>query len=363
MTTLLSISIIGGCGSETAPSEPAAQTRETAQEEPAVEPAAEEEDKEDAAPTEAESAEETEEAAVSADDILKAYDALLAGDAKVIVSSDAERNPDGFMSFHDSIPDGTECSLDDINDAFRKSVCARMEISEEDLADYDFTIDHAIIDCGCDDIPELLVVSQFPFFMDGYSAFMVIKGDPDQLTLGYLDVVNSRSSLIVNEYGYVEKEASGGASFHEYEYGYLDSEADWKFLYGAELDSDLVEMGIYADDNSYEIPENVAEDFEKVAFLKFYFEDSDEESRQYTNSYSVMGEYDSEDEEPYSYSLLNRDAEIYAADSVYMKTFDDLGISVVPLADMDAKILDIESSAGIDDQIKQGKVALQFIGE
>ena len=97
--------------------------------------------------------------------------------------------------------------------------------------------------------------------------------------------------------------------------------------------------------------------------MKFYFEDTDEESREHIYSYSVEKGYDEDDTEPYSYAVLSRDPEIYKADSIYMKIFDELGITVEPLTDMDARIHDIENSAGIDDTIMQGAVALQFTGE
>ncbi|MCR4989785.1 MAG: hypothetical protein K6A38_02860 [Lachnospiraceae bacterium] len=354
------IAALSGCNSNTAASnETVSPVTDTASEtntesEQEAEPEAEETVEEvDAEP----------EVTFSADDAKAMYEAFLKGDAKASVYSDIEVNPEGYMTFSQSIADGTECTLDDLHKAFKESICDRFEDTIEDLESYDFTDENAYIDCGNDGMPELLVSSKIYFVMDEYTAFMIFKAGEDGIKMCFCDCANSRSSMSVNEFGYIRFDASGGAAYHLFENRYIDGDGNYHFLYGNSHNDDLATMDIYADEELIEVPKKYKEDFKDVVLIGFYTTDEKEEFGGYTYSYSLLGEYDENDVEPYSYCILSRDPEIYDPKSVYMKAFEEMGIEVVPLTDIDKKADEIERSNGVDEAIKSGKIVMEVVGE
>lgn len=296
---------------------------------------------------------------MSSEDMKELYENFMAGNAKVTVTDAVDHAEKGWMSYKGIISDGNECSLDEIKEAFRMDLAERFEMTKEEAAGYDFQTESAYIDCGADGIPELLVKEHTMFGPDEYTAFLIIKADWNGLRLCYSDAVNIRSFMSVNEYGYICEDGSGGASYHHFEKSFVDADGNRHFLYGNDNQSDLVTMSVYANGDFHDVPKKDTGDFDKVEFIGFYFEDKKDGERTYTYSYSITGEYN--EDEPYDFCTLSRDPAVFDPESVYMKAFNEMGIDVVPLTDIDRMVREKEQAEGLDDAIKQGKTALQSI--
>ena len=357
---------LAGCGAREfviARERPAEAPRtEEVKEEP--EPAEPEEPEEQAdKEPEQEEPEEPAEVPFTADDARMVYSDFLSGNAKVTVSVNADHSGEIGMCYRDIIPDGSECTLNEILDALRQDVMTRFEVSDEEMSDRDFEMEAAEIDCGADGMPEYLISARLLVRMDEFTEFMIIKADGDTPRLCYSNSTGSRSFININEYGYIAEEGSGGASYDQVEKSFVDAAGQWHFLYGAASESDVVGQQIYYNDEMLSIPKKSAGDFKDVLFFRFWFEDVPEDARMYSYSYSLRGEYDENGEEEYSSNLLSRDEAIYAKDSVYMKTFEKLGIPVEPLTDIDEKIAQKEKAEGLDDMIKHGEIVMGYLGE
>ncbi len=309
-------------------------------------------------------AEEPVEPELTYDDAMKLYEAFLAGEAKVIMPASSDHGSEFGFSYKEIIPDGSECSLDEIQDAFRKHISSVYEMTEDDLAGYEFESEHAYIDCGADGMPELLVTEKLYYIMNESVLFMIIKADGNQLKLCYNGSGSARSSISVNEFGYVSRDGSGGASYHYFEHGFVDADGNWHFLYGNELTSSLDDYAeISMDGKMYKIPDKVKSEFKDIAFLQVYFDEAAEEDRKYTCSYSEILGYDENNEELFAYSILSRESELFDEDGTYMKTFKDLGIDVVPMTKIDEMAAEKERKEGFDPELRKGKVVLSYMGE
>lgn len=318
---------------------------------------------EEPAPKEPEEPGEPEPVPMTADEAGKIYDDFMAGNTKVTVPVDADHSSEIGMCYRNMIADGSECTLNEILDVLRKDVMERFEVSDDEMPDKEFKLENAIIDCGNDGMPELVIGAKLLVRLDEFNDFMIFKADDDGFRLCYSNSVGPRSTIDVNEYGYICEEGSSGASNSYYEKSFVDAKGQWHFLYGADQESDLINQSIYYNKELVSIPKKAAGDFKDIAFFKFWFDEKDEDERDYKYSYSVCGEYDEKCEEPYSYCSLSRDEAIYAKDTVYMQTFEKLGIPVIPLTDIDGMIAQKEKTEGVDDSIKEGGIVMESLGE
>ncbi len=293
---------------------------------------------------------------MTAEDAQKIYDDFLAGNAKIKVPASADHSGEVGMIYRESVSDGSECTLNEILDALRADVMTRYEVSDSEMPDKEFKIENFSIDCGNDGMPELLVSARLLVRMDPFTEYLIVKADDDGARLCYADSIGPRSSIDINEYGYISEDGSGGASYNSFEKSFVDAKGQWHFLYGAYSEDDVAGMGILYNDEILSIPKKSAKDFKDVIFFRFWFEDKPEDERECEFSYSVGGEYDEEGKEEYSFSLLTRDESLYDAGNACMQAFDKMRIPITPLSKIDEKISEREKAEGMDESVKQGKI-------
>jgi hypothetical protein len=97
------------------------------------------------------------------------------------------------------------------------------------------------IDCGNDGNKELGLIIYTPMNIESWEQHIVVKDVDDTLQMIYADVAWSRSSIYMNEYGYIFGDGSGGAAYHGFDKSFIDADGKWHFIYS---DSSTAQMMI-----------------------------------------------------------------------------------------------------------------------
>ena len=209
------------------------------------------------------------------------------------------------------------------------------------------TITYAEMDCGNDQIKELAVCFHGMNIYepdDDSTLVYIIKNIDSELELCYEYETWARSYSTINYYGYYTSGGSNGATNHGYNSGYVDGSGNWNFINYTEEEMDIEQLSW--NDTLGKIPEIAAtKTYEgSIVFLTTNFEEIATEE----DYYNV--------ERFYSFDVYDpeyTDSDLYTT-SVYQQIFDEAGVTVYSLDEIDNMILEREEELGITETIKNG---------
>ncbi len=224
-------------------------------------------------------------------------------------------------------------------------------------------IEYSYIDCGNDGNKELALIIYTPMSMEGWEQHLVIKDIDGTLQTIYSDVAWSRSSIFMNEYGYIFGDGSGGAAYHSYDKSFIDADGKWHFIYSDSSTAGIVPGGyggdLWFNGESHMVPEGTPLDGE-YCFLQFDFNNDPDDDSEYYYTYAKLADDDTEDEwgngfRGYFYAKLVDDDSIYADMHPLKQFFDQEGLQIKTLKEIDQMIADKEVAEGLTEDIKNGK--------
>ncbi len=279
------------------------------------------------------------------------YESFLNNKAKVNISD--INNFGYYFNFENNV--GNEYTLEEIVNLIIASYVGDpsngVRISLE-------SIEYAYIDCGNDGNEELLLKIYTPS-VDGWTEYIIIREVNGSLETIYSDVAWARSSIYINEYGYVYGDASGGASSHFFYKAFIDASGAYHYIY-----SDFANgFGIgteYIDGHPESEPSEIDGDY---VLLSFDFDNTPEDENYNAYSYAKIKEnaYDwDEGFKGYFYCELVDDDSVYEDDHPlrqYVKQYfyDGYISKVYSLKEIDKMIADREQQEGLTDVVKNGK--------
>ncbi len=287
---------------------------------------------------------------------LALYEEFLANNAKVHI--DPDRDIGEYFSFDGSMQQ--DCTLEEIVNAIIAGYISDNENSKISLEG----IEYAYIDCGNDGEKELALLISTPEPNEGWLEYMVIKDFDGELRSVYSNMAWSRRSLYFNEYGFIFGDGSGGAAYHSFDKEYIDADGTCHFVYSDSstdgLAYDEYSPSLWFNGDSHELPDSLELDGSYV-FLGFDFTgDKTDENYDYYTYAKIADNPDDEWDNGfrgYFYSNLEKDNSIYADTHPLKRFFDNEGLHIYTLDEIDKMIADKEASLGITEEIKNGKGA------
>lgn len=211
---------------------------------------------------------------------------------------------------------------------------------------------YAYIDCGADGSTQLAVNLNYTIYGD-YNYIFFFTYDDGEVHLIGADDWGYRSSLTVNEYGYVDSGGSGGANRYFSEFYYFDEKCERVFLYSIEslmgMDSPRVQK--YCMKGGYDRDDYPDDSFEAGAYTVYSvnfkeYEYDDDPDVQYDRYYKdQIYSFEDEHGDP---AVPDEDMiELYKKEGVKWYSYDDL-----------LKIInDHQDEMGADEKIRNGEEA------
>ena len=176
-------------------------------------------------------ANEEEASEISGEGDLSKYEDILNVTVKAVIDLSGETA--SYYAFKRALSEGKEYTLTEIIDNLKQF----MENDFWQIRPDSQGIEYAYIDCGNDGVKELLILLHLPVENEDFDVRMVVKDIGGTLTVVYDNDSWSRSETIVNEYGYVIGGGSGGASSEVSEYGVIDKDGKFKYIYGVDYEN------------------------------------------------------------------------------------------------------------------------------
>ncbi len=280
------------------------------------------------------------------------YESFLHNKAKVKISN--SNNFGYYFNFEENV--GSEYTLEEIVNLIIANyvgdpgygVRIRLE-----------SIEYTYIDCGRDGTEELLLKVYTPS-SDDWTEYIIIKEVSGSLETIYSDVAWARSSIYINEYGYIYGDGSGGASHHVFDKAFIDAYGTYHYIYSDYSDG----FGIgpeYIDGHPEGEPSEIDGQY---VWLSFDFDNTPEDENYNAFSYAKIeenSEYEWEEGfKGYFYCALVDDDSVYEEDHPlrqYIKqTFHNGDMTnVYSLKEIDKMIADREQQEGLTDEVKNGK--------
>ncbi len=218
-------------------------------------------------------------------------------------------------------------------------------------------IDYTLIDAGKDGYPELVI--KLPFSdpdenREVPTEYAIIRPFYGELSVVTIEETFYRSETSINEYGYIIKSGSNGASSHAATYYYITSDGEYYELYTI--------FNYFGLDEPVFCPEALSTPLQEVLASQ---------PETYSGNYTLTAvlfdfdnEYDPETEyEEYSterckhctYAFTDADENDAVLDEAYAQLCEDNGIQIVPLSEIQTMIKDYISQFGVNDDILGGE--------
>ena len=192
------------------------------------------------------------------------------------------------------------------------------EKSAWDMVDASIDYSYTTVDCGNDNKKEVLATISYDFAGGYYEVYCVISGNEGKRKLDFIIDAGQTDEVSIDDKGMVEVSRTVEANDRNYEYGYLDSEGKYNFKYG---------KNYYLKASSFDKISGINESWDDVQIEEYYFSDDDKlEGRKYC-IFRIDENYKKTDDES-----------LYATDGDYYKAFDNAGLSLVTLKEIE-KIL------------------------
>ncbi len=234
--------------------------------------------------------------------------------------------------------------------------------SGEDVKIWLDTINYAYIDCGNDGDKELALMIYTPMYSEGWEQYLIIKEIDGSLQTVYSDVAWSRNAIYLNEYGYIFGDGSEGAAYHGYDKSYIDADGNLHFIY-----SDTSTSGISLENDggvlwfngtSHIVPGDTELDGD-YAFLDFDFNNTIDDDSDNIYTYAKLAEGSGFDWASgirgYFYSDLVNDDALYEDSHPLKQFFNNEGLHIYTLNEIDQMIADKEEQEGLTEDIKNGE--------
>ncbi|MBP3199553.1 MAG: hypothetical protein J6N21_21505 [Butyrivibrio sp.] len=282
------------------------------------------------------------------------YESFLRNEAKVHINIESDF---GYYYSFENYKD-QDMSLEEIVNAIIASYIADNPEAKIWLEN----ISYSYIDCGNDSIPELAIMIYTPMSMESWEQYIIIKEIDGTLQTVYSDVAWSRSSIYMNEYGYIFGDGSGGAAYHSYDKSFIDADGKWHFIYSDSSTAGIVPGGyggdLWFNGDSHMVPEDTQLDGE-YAFLSFDFNNTIDDDSDDIYTYAKLAESTSDDWgngfRGYFYTDLVNDDTLYEDSHPLKQFFNNEGLHIYTLNEINQMIADKEAAEGLTEDIKNGK--------
>ncbi len=280
------------------------------------------------------------------------YEDFIADKSEVYMNSKADTGSTLKLS---GLNDGEKYTLS----AIEEELVRVLSEESEDASEIEVSqVRNAYIDCGNDGEQELLLAVEISSYFDTYEEWLIIKAKDNELHLCFSGDSWSRKAQYINEYGYIRTEGSGGASYSNYEYSFVDKDGEWHFLFGSETEEFTGQEEVYLNEKSYKLSDYGLSD-DQVAMAQFYFEPlTDEENGNVEYTFFKYGEIDVDDEVPYFYCKVVKEDPVYDSDSGYYKLFEDAGITVISIEEIEKEIDTAMEKIGYDKALEKGEIPI-----
>lgn len=259
-----------------------------------------------------------------------------------------------YFNFEENV--GKECSLEDIVNLIIANYVGDPGNGVRIRLD---SIEYAYIDCGKDGNEELLLKIYTPS-IDDWTEYIIIKEVDGSLETIYSDVAWGRSSIYINEYGYIYGDGSGGAAYHGFDKAFIDADGAYHYIY-SDFSSGFGIGSEYTDGH----PESEPSELDgQYVWLSFDFDNTPEDENYNAFSYAKIeenSEYEWEEGfKGYFYCALVDDNSVYEENHPLRKyikqTFHNGDMTnVFSLKEIDKMIADKEQREGLTDEVKNGK--------
>lgn len=211
----------------------------------------------------------------------------------------------------------------------------------------------ALIDCGNDGVPELLLHISVPTEVEEWERYFIIKDIGGSLETVYSRTAWSRSGVTVNQYGYISGDASGGFNVMAYDRGFVDDKGTYQRLYylettgfAASEDGSAYLRNLYVDGRTVDTGENVelGDNPQNYLFLDCAFDSKSSGSSDHLYSFIKEDEF----KEPGHGSGVFSDADesLYDESTPLMKLFRENGIDIRSISDINKFLLNRETEIG-----------------
>lgn len=304
------------------------------------------------ADAEAEVAEES----VNPADYMKAYQSFLKNKQSMIFDSfgkDGELSAPRWVydEMYDYLKTGEEFSFSELTEALCRGYAASFDLKRVVPA----RIYYSYVDCGNDGIPELALMFEGvgnDSMNNDY--ILILKLIDDALVCTFQGQFGYRSYASLNEYGYYWYGGSNGASSHSVKYYYIDEQGKTNFLYG--VNDEMSAYSLYIPGNEKYI--EVAEDegiADRVEIEQYYFEEYDDTTGyvDYVKNcdyvyYPLSGNYNRLEGDRLKSVLM---------DGSYKRFWDSTGLNNMTEKEINEKIDDVYTKAGVTQEILEGDEA------
>ncbi|RKM56356.1 hypothetical protein D6853_06070 [Butyrivibrio sp. X503] len=184
-----------------------------------------------------------------------------------------------------------------------------------DLTDCKTDISYSEIDCGNDGKKEILATVSYDHDGVYHEVFCVLSQD---YRLEFSIDSAGTDEVAIDEKGMVETSRNVQANVRNYEFGYLDCEGNYNFKYG---------KNYYLTASAFEKLEGIDESWNDVQIEEYYFTE-DDSSKEY--KYCIFKLYE-------NFEKVD-DEVLYDPTGKYCKAFNDAGLELISLKEIEEKI-------------------------
>ena len=221
------------------------------------------------------------------------------------------------------------------------------------------SIEYAYLDCGNSGQKALVLRLNTPQGNENWQEYIVIKAVDGVLETIYSNVAWRRSSLYFNDSGYIYGDGSGGITYHVFDKSFIDADGQWHHIYlEAATTGILPGEDIYIGGNPYQLPKKAKLDGDYV-LLEFDFNDTPADASDNIYTYARVvpdTAYElGEGFRGYYYADIDGDESIYDDSNAIKKLFNDEGLTVYTLDDVDRMVSEKEESLGLTEEVKNAK--------
>ena len=273
-------------------------------------------------------------------DWLALYDEFFTSDGTVTVGTETPFLEEGYYTLTEMV-EGIQASLE--------GTMTPSELLE---------IDYALIDAGKDGYPELVI--KLPFSdpdgtREAPTEYVIIRPYYGELSVITIEETFYRTETFINEYGYIVRSGSNGASSTSANYYYITSDGEYYELYSSSTYFGLDEPVFCAEALSDSLkealvdgePENISGNYTLTSVL-FDFD----------NAYDPENEYEQYMTERCKhsvYAFIDSEGEDAVLDEAYAQLCKDNGIEILPMSEIETMIHDYCSQFGTTDDIIGGE--------
>ncbi len=285
---------------------------------------------------------------------MELYESFLNNKATVLVK--AENNHGDYWS-----PDNMK-NMDVTLQGLVKGVLDYYNFDGQDVTASLDSIEYTYLDCGNSGQKALGLKLNTPQGNENWHEYIVIKAVDGVLETIYSNVAWSRSGLYFNEDGYIYGDGSGGITYHVFDKSFIGADGQWHYIYSEAATTGILPgEDIYIAGNSYQIPKKAKLDGDYV-LLEFDFNDTPADASDNIYTYAKVvpdtGYEYGNGSRGYYYADIEGDESIYDDDNAIKKLFNDEGLTVYTLDDIDRMVSEKEESLGLTEEVKNAEDAV-----